>query len=343
MNDKIKNVTWTNSEVDLLKQIYTNAQNENVSRQMGRSIASISSKASSLGLKKSLDFKRKLTAARNKSVGRDLTFDALKKIASKYKSRGEFQSKDGSAYSTARRDGYLSEICHHMINTTFSIPQLILQDIMDTLLKSQSLYNTRKIIPPYEIDIYYPEFRLALEYNGRRWHFNNKRDIIKNILFEEQSINVVYIVENNRKYEEDIKSQIIKNLDQINNICHTNVSDKDIINYQIKNVYSKIYNAKDMLNIAQNYSSFQLFKQEKKNIYVKLCKLKLIDRATCHMKDKRHAHTISEVTSAASKYTTLKDFLLHESPIYQYISRNKLWNLIRHMKSDHRWKSTLSS
>ena len=161
MNDKTKNVTWTNSEIDLLKQIYPNAKNENVSHQMNRSITAISSKAFSLGLKKSLDFKQKLTADRNKSVGRNLTFNTLKEIASKYKSRGEFQLKDGSAYSTARRNGYLSEICNHMINTNFSIPQLILRDITDTILKSQSFYNTRKIIPPYEIDIYYPEFRTA--------------------------------------------------------------------------------------------------------------------------------------------------------------------------------------
>ena len=343
MDDKTKRVRWTDSEIEILTKIYPNTSNKDISVQINRSEASISTRAYLMRLKKSNALKSKLIGYRNKMVGRNLTFEIVKEIASKYKTRGEFLTKDSSAYQTARRHGYLSDICQHMAVMNFSIPQLILQDIMDGLLKSSSLYNTRRIIPPYEIDIYYPEFKLAFEYNGSGWHSDNPRDEIKMKLFEKNNIHIIYIVENNRKYDDDIKSQLIQRLDAINHICHTNISPENIKNYHASNVYSKLYNKEELLMVAHKYTSFSTFKLNESNIYRKLSKLNLLDVATSHMKDRRKRYTPSEVEVIANKYTILKEFIQHEFPIYQFISRNKLWNLIDHMKSNHRWKSTLST
>lgn len=86
-----------------------------------------------------------------------------------------------------------------------------------------SIYtNTHKIIPPKELDIYFPELNKAIEYNGTYWHadprFFNKSDLVrtvpvyeiwehdkeKQILCETNNIKLLTIWEYdyNNKYEE---------------------------------------------------------------------------------------------------------------------------------------------
>ena len=132
--------------------------------------------------KKTKEFKSSILAERNKKIGRNLTFDLLSKIALKYKTRGEFQKKDSAAYTSARRQGFLEIICGHMSIVSFSIPQLIVKNILDFLLNSNSTYNDRKTIKPYEIDVYLPDYNLGFEYNGKGWHIDNERDKLKNDL-----------------------------------------------------------------------------------------------------------------------------------------------------------------
>lgn len=43
------------------------------------------------------------------------------------------------------------------------------------IYKGEILYNTRKIIPPLELDIYIPEKKLAIEFNGVYWHSIEKQ------------------------------------------------------------------------------------------------------------------------------------------------------------------------
>ncbi len=63
------------------------------------------------------------------------------------------------------------------------------------------LTNTRKIIPPLELDIYLPDIKLAVEYNGSYWHSYNKTETtkernkhkIKNDICAEQGIQLISI------------------------------------------------------------------------------------------------------------------------------------------------------
>ena len=66
--------------------------------------------------------------------GRKLDIDTLFFIAQQYKTRSEFQTKDPSAYSTARKNNLLDKITKHMKNVSFSIPQLVLRYILDYVL-----------------------------------------------------------------------------------------------------------------------------------------------------------------------------------------------------------------
>ena len=156
-----------------------------------------------------------------------------------YKTKIDFKNNDDPAYQTALTRGILKEICNHMTVMKFSIPQLITRDILDNLLKLKGNYNDRKIIKPYEIDIYYSDFKLGFEYQGIAWHKNNTNDIIKSKMAIEKGIHIIYIYEyeNSREYEKDIKQQIINNLLLINKITNKEISENDVLNYNVNNIY----------------------------------------------------------------------------------------------------------
>ena len=78
--------------------------------------------------------------------------------------------------------------------------------------------NQRNIIKPYEIDIYIPEKKLAIEFNGLYWHssnnieddkFKSKYHLIKTELCEELEISLLHIFENEWKYLKDIWKSVI--------------------------------------------------------------------------------------------------------------------------------------
>jgi hypothetical protein len=336
MNEKITPYKWTEEKTNKLKSLYQNTKNETISSILNIPINIVIYKAYKLNLKKSKQFKGELIGKRNKLIGRNLNYESLKTIAKQYKTKGEFQQKDSSAYTTARIAGFLPQICSHMSVVSFSIPQLILQDIMDFFLKSKSLYNSRKIITPYEVDIFYPKFNLAFEYNGKGWHENNKRDNNKKKLFLDKNINIIYITENSRNYEEDIKQQLIENLKKINNVCYTNITEDDIKNYKIGNVYLKIYNKEDLFNVAKKYTSYRDFRTKEKSVYNKLLKMGLLKEATEHIKDKIKPHILEEIKSTISKYTKLSDLITYDKGTYIHIQRNNLHYLINHLESKYK-------
>lgn len=82
-----------------------------------------------------------MIAKRNKMVGRNLSYANLFKIDQKYKTRGEFQKMDGSDYVVARKNGYLNDICKHMIKNQYSIPRLLLGEICKILIDENILYD----------------------------------------------------------------------------------------------------------------------------------------------------------------------------------------------------------
>lgn len=57
--------------------------------------------------------------------------------------------------------------------------------------------NIRTIIPPYELDIYLPEYNLAIEYNGEYWHKNSQAlDNLKKRLCKDLNIKLLTVWEN---------------------------------------------------------------------------------------------------------------------------------------------------
>jgi len=322
---------WTTQQLAILMNLYSTTSNEELKSKIGKSVLSLKAKARQLNLKKTKLYRTTISYQNSGLSRRNLTTDVIKNVASKYNTRMEFQSKYGTAYKYAREQGILDECCLHMKKTRYSTPQLMLRNIMNYLLQSPSLYNDRKIIKPYEIDIYYPEFNLALEYQGKYWHEHNKNDKIKVDIFYAKNINIIYIFEISKNYEVDIKNQLITHLNLINKISNKNITADTILNYKIENVYDIHEDTNDLFKISRKYSVFKDFVAAECAVYSKLIRLNLLKEATAHMKKRRHI-TIDEISKIVKNFDTLKDLIKYDSGAYGYIKRHKLEHMISHMK-----------
>jgi hypothetical protein len=323
---------WSEKEIEYLVENFSNKYNCEISKYLGRTELSITNKANKLGLKKSKTHISKHISHRNKIMGRDLNFELLSQIAKKFKTKSEFQKSDPSAYSTARRLGILNKICCHMIIKNFSIPQIILNEIIEKVITKNVIFNDRKTLKPYEIDIFLPEYNLGFEYNGKGWHINNTNDDKKQILAEKMKINLIIIKENSRSYEVDIKNQLVDNLNIINKICNKKISKNDILDCDVTNPYQKIYDLEDLKLKTKKYKSFKEFYQKESGIYQKISKLGLIDDLTSHMCCRRKKRNINEIIDKISKHIYLIDLIKKDYGTYLFIKKNKLEYLLDGLK-----------
>jgi hypothetical protein len=327
-----KRKLWSLKEIDFLIKNFDDKTNVELSKKLERTERSVAKKANILGLKKSKNHKSKCIAKRNKMVGRDITVELIIKESKKYKTKSEFQRKDPSLYSAARRLNVLNDVCEHMIPQSFSIPQLILKEILTQLLNVKIIYNSRRIIKPYELDIYIPDYNIAFEYNGKLWHNSNQNDLKKQMICNEKNIKLFTIKENNRKYEIEIKNQIIMLLPEINNITNLNLVKDDVNNIILGDVFSEIYNYRSLHEVCKKYTSFKSFIENEKSIYRKILKIKKIDEFTSHMKDRRKRRTTDEIAAIISKYEFLLDLIKNDQSTYSYIKKFNLNYLLEPLK-----------
>lgn len=120
------------------------------------------------------------------------------------------------------RYGYPIESVYNKVDEGFrSQKEREVYTFIESLLDDsvEIVSNTKKIIPPYEIDIYIPKYKLAIEFNGMYWHSSdNQQDdreykikhLRKTNLCEEQGIQVLHIFEN--EWDDPIKQEIWKSV-----------------------------------------------------------------------------------------------------------------------------------
>jgi hypothetical protein len=322
------NTFWTSEEIDYIKMNYSDKTDLELSKFLNKSIKSIRSKSFRLGLKKSKMHKSKMISKRNKMVGRNLTFDFLKEIALKYETRSDFQQNDPSAYTIARTSGILGAICNHMVRKNISTPQVILSKILEKIFGNDYMYNTRKIINPYELDIYFPSIKLAFEYDGKAWHLNDK--INKVDICYRKGITLIKIKERNRNYELDIKQQLVENLNIIGKF--KKIDEKTIFDIKIEmNEISKLILSDDSIReICNKYEDFSEFRKENIGIYTKLLNLKSINKFTSHMK-KRGGITEESAKKETEKYIYLGDFIKNSYRFYIWIKKRKKEYLLENL------------
>ncbi len=106
------------------------------------------------------------------------TVEALQIEASKYETRVDFLTYSPSAYSTCVKRKLLNTICFHMKrNGTTSVFERELTSFIKGLYPSAKTLKCRKIsiknrpyIRGFDIDIYIPELKLGIEFDGKYYH-----------------------------------------------------------------------------------------------------------------------------------------------------------------------------
>jgi hypothetical protein len=110
------------------------------------------------------------------------TFEELAQEALKYNTRSEFQKNSRSAYQAARKRKILDKICSHMktLGGT-SKPEIELCNIIKSVYpkthalkirskRTESLFKDKPYIKGFDIDIYIPELRKGIEFDGDYHH-----------------------------------------------------------------------------------------------------------------------------------------------------------------------------
>lgn len=105
--------------------------------------------------------------------------EKLQKESTKYITRAEFKQKSSGAFDAALNLGILDEICSHMLKRE---EKNLLNIIKSQYLSAKKFRDCKVNIPDkphikgFELDIYIPELRVGIEYDGTYWHsFNGLR------------------------------------------------------------------------------------------------------------------------------------------------------------------------
>jgi hypothetical protein len=233
---------WSDDEINMLTNLYKTHSNNELSVLLNKTTKNVGKKLSRLNLKRSKIDKDFITAKACKKNGRDLTFELVNEIAKKYNTRHEFYLKDKGGYSKAVKMGWLDSICGHMIVGGFSIPQLILKDVLEFILDKKCRYDDRTVIKPLEIDCYFPKWKIGWEYDGRYYHKHSddkkKKDLCLKVGI--RLFNIHEFTDNYKDYNHNIKTQIINQLDEIKLITGINITKEDILNYLPKIIYPNL-------------------------------------------------------------------------------------------------------
>jgi hypothetical protein len=272
---------WNSQETELLRKLFPITATNELIPIFNRSKQSILLKSRKLGLRKTKLHRSIIAGKTNKLVNRDLSFDNVKSIASKFKTRGDFKEKDSSAYKTAIKHGWIDEICSHMLPQNYSTPQLILNIIIKEILMKETRYNDRKAIKPLELDVYVPELKIAFEYDGKFWHKEKNTKKLKMCI--KNGIKLFILTETNRSYEKDVKNQLCLIIDDINKCCGTHITEKQI--HSIKIDYENIVlDYADLKRICSENNNYKQFQIKFPSIWLKLKRSKLLKEYTSHMK-----------------------------------------------------------
>ena len=105
--------------------------------------------------------------------------------------------------------------CHPSASSSFYEKEL--SQFIKSIYNNDIICNSRKVISPYELDIYIPNKKLAIEYDGLYWHstesdINKNYHLMKTEKCEKQGIQLIHVFENEWLSKQDIVKSRLKNL-----------------------------------------------------------------------------------------------------------------------------------
>ena len=120
----------------------------------------------------------------------------------------------GETFSFYYNNGVIP-VCRHCHPKKFGAQQNELLEYIKSIYSGEILTNSRSIISPLELDIYIPELKLAIEYNGNYWHSSEQKDksyhLRKTEMCEAKGISLIHIFEyewNNIELRNIIKQRL---------------------------------------------------------------------------------------------------------------------------------------
>lgn len=312
-------IIWTEEETNFLLNHFNDFSNTELAFKLNKTTRNVIRTLRRLNLIKNLDSVKKIKSRRNKEVGTDLTFQHVSKIAKKYNSRGEFYQFDPICYNKAVKEEWLDKICQHMVIKNVSIPQLMMKDLLEYLLKTKCSYNESKIIKPLELDCYFSKWKMAWEYDGVYFHTEKKDEIKKEMCLKKDIIlfNITEKTKEYRNYNLNIKNHVIRYLDKINEITSLSITQEEVINYEIQLllpnkltiVEKEIVWGKTMTEIKK--INLELFKRIKKYKLYENIELNIIYNLKTNNKFKNIEEYINYIVL---KYSTFSELCKKEHP-----------------------------
>ena len=264
---------WTKEDLDFLTLNIDKMSNPELSNKLDKTINSIVSKINLLRLKRSPFYSK----------------EYIEKECLKYITKQELRISDPNLYFWLYNNGKMKDVSSHMYAISYSTPQIILKYVLENLTNKRINYNDRSIIKPYEIDIYFPEYKLAFEYDGMFYHDGNN--------FKEQMCNdigveliVIDEVDLSKKrydyYLANIKNQLVKHLDLINKKLVMDIKKDQILTLNIDKgkLFKGLFDVDKLKGVCQKYDDYSKFIKEQRSVYNKLYYLGLLNDFTKHMK-----------------------------------------------------------
>jgi hypothetical protein len=117
--------------------------------------------------------------------------------------------------------------CHSSYTTSMTEQEIA--DYISTIYSGECIRNSRNIISPLELDLYYPEKKIAVEFNGLYWHSDkfkeNNYHFNKFKLCRENNIRLISIFEQDWLYKQDRVKEILDDAFKL----HTKISARKCI------------------------------------------------------------------------------------------------------------------
>ena len=137
-------------------------------------------------------------------------------------------------------------LCHKCYaNISQSSPELEIKDIINTMYNGKCIENSRSIIPPLELDLYYPEKSVAIEFNGNYWHDENHKPkdyhFNKFKLCKDNNIRLVSIYESDWYNKRDSIINLLKNIFIENKIIYARDCTISKLDYKTKSYFINEY------------------------------------------------------------------------------------------------------
>lgn len=262
----------------------------------------------------------------------------------KYSTITEFREHHPKLYyhiHTKNMDKYLN----YYIPQKYSTHQLICKKILETILNDSCIYNDRKILKGKELDIFFPKYNIACEYNGYYWHksTNSKRkDKIKDVECSKLGIYLIRVCEPSlnsyNNFESSIisiKTQLIKYIDNINKRAMIKLQESDIMNISISRdeLLEEIYNKNLIDKIVNTYTNYSDVKNNHNSLYQYLTRnnmLHVLD--PIKSRDHRHMNEDQYFNMCILTFKTYNELVKTKS-IYQVARKKGFLPKIKHYYS----------